>query len=36
VHVAVVTPENVKSLLVDTGVLGADELPACKNRLAVK
>lgn len=34
VRVEVVTPDNVKSLLVDTGFLSADELPACKNRLA--
>ncbi len=34
VRVEVVTPDNVKSLLVDTGFLSADELPACKSRLA--
>ncbi len=34
VRVEVVTPENVKPLLVDTGFLKADELPACKGRLA--
>ena len=34
VRVEVVTPDNVKPLLVDTGFLSADELPACKNRLA--
>lgn len=34
VRVEVVTPDTVKSLLVDTGFLSADELPACKNRLA--
>ncbi|NVB83595.1 MAG: substrate-binding domain-containing protein, partial [Kofleriaceae bacterium] len=34
VRVEVITPDNVKSLLVDTGFLSADELPACKNRLA--
>ena len=34
VRVEVVTPENVKPLLVDTGFLSADELPACKSRLA--
>ena len=34
VRVEVVTADNVKPLLVDTGFLTADELPACKNRLA--
>jgi D-xylose transport system substrate-binding protein len=34
VRVEVVTPETVKALVVDTGFLTADELPACKNRLA--
>ncbi len=34
VRVEVVTPETVKALIVDTGFLSADELPACKNRLA--
>jgi D-xylose transport system substrate-binding protein len=34
VRVEVVTPETVKSLLVDTGFLTADELPACKRHLA--
>jgi D-xylose transport system substrate-binding protein len=34
VRVAVVTADTVKSLIVDTGVLTADKLPACKNRLA--
>ena len=34
VRVEVVTPDTVKSLIVDTGFLTADELPACKNRLA--
>jgi D-xylose transport system substrate-binding protein len=35
VRVELVTPENVKPLLVDTGFLKADDLPACKGRLAV-
>jgi D-xylose transport system substrate-binding protein len=34
VRVEVVTPETIKSLLVDTGFLRAGELPACANRLA--
>ncbi|HUJ58946.1 MAG TPA: substrate-binding domain-containing protein [Kofleriaceae bacterium] len=34
VKVEVVTADTVKSLLVDTGFLTADELPACKSRLA--
>lgn len=34
VRVEVITPDNVKSQLVDTGFLSADELPACKSRLA--
>ena len=34
VRVEVITPENVKLMLVDTGFLKADELPACKGRLA--
>lgn len=34
VRVEVVTADNVKPLLVDSGFLTADELPACKNRLA--
>jgi D-xylose transport system substrate-binding protein len=34
VRVEVVTPENVKSLLVDTGFLTAGQLPACANKLA--
>lgn len=34
VRVEVITPDNVKSLLVDSGFMTADELPACKNRLA--
>jgi len=36
VHVELVTPENVKSLIVDSGFLSAEALPACKSRLAVK
>jgi D-xylose transport system substrate-binding protein len=36
VRVEVVTPETVKPLLVDSGFLRADELPACKSRLAAK
>lgn len=36
VRVDVVTADTVKALLVDAGVLTADELPACKSRLAVK
>jgi len=35
VRVEVVTAENVKPLLVDSGFLTADELPACKSKLAV-
>jgi len=35
VRVEVVTAENVKPLLVDSGFLSADELPACKSKLAV-
>ena len=34
VRVEVVTPDTVKPLLVDTGFLTADEIPACKSRLA--
>ena len=34
VRVEVVTPETIKPLLVDSGFLTADELPACKGRLA--
>jgi D-xylose transport system substrate-binding protein len=34
VRVEVITPDNVKSQLVDTGFLTPDELPACKSRLA--
>jgi D-xylose transport system substrate-binding protein len=36
VRVEVVTPETIKPLLVDSGFLRADELPACKSRLAAK
>jgi D-xylose transport system substrate-binding protein len=35
VRVEVVTPANVKPLLVDSGFLSADELPACRDHLAV-
>jgi D-xylose transport system substrate-binding protein len=34
VRVEVVTPETVKPLLVDSGFLAADELPACREQLA--
>ena len=34
VRVEVITPATVKPLLVATGFLTADELPACKSRLA--
>ena len=34
VRVEVVTPETIKPLLVDSGFLTVDELPACKGRLA--
>jgi D-xylose transport system substrate-binding protein len=34
VRVEVVTPDNVKPLLVDSGFLTAGELPACKSQLA--
>jgi len=34
VRVEVVTPDTIKPLIVDTGFLTADELPACKSRLA--
>ncbi len=34
VRVEVITPETIKPLLVDSGFLSADELPACKSRLA--
>ena len=36
VRVEVITADTVKPLLVDTGFLRADELPACKSRLAAK
>jgi len=36
VRVEVVTPDNVKSLLVDSGFLQAGQLPACANKLANK
>jgi D-xylose transport system substrate-binding protein len=36
VRVEVITADSVKSLLVDSGFLRADELPACKSRLAAK
>jgi D-xylose transport system substrate-binding protein len=35
VRVDLVTPETVKSLIVDSGFLSAELLPACKSRLAV-
>jgi D-xylose transport system substrate-binding protein len=34
VRVEVITPDNVKALIVDSGFLSANELPACKGRLA--
>ncbi len=34
VRVEVITPDTVKPLLVDSGFLSADELPACKSHLA--
>jgi len=34
VRVEVVTPDTVKSLLVDSGFLAANELPACAAKLA--
>jgi len=34
VRVDVVTPQTVKSLIVEAGILSADELPACKTTLA--
>ncbi|MFT3700642.1 MAG: substrate-binding domain-containing protein [Kofleriaceae bacterium] len=34
VRVEVITPETVKPLLVDSGFISADELPACKSHLA--
>ena len=36
VRVEVVTPENVKSLLVDSGFMQAGQLPACADKLANK
>jgi D-xylose transport system substrate-binding protein len=36
VRVEVVTADTVKTLIVDTGFLPPDELPACKSRLAKK
>lgn len=36
VRVAVVTPDTVKSLVVDSGFLTADALPACADKLAKK
>jgi D-xylose transport system substrate-binding protein len=36
VRVEVVTPDTVKPLLIDSGFLSADELPACKAKLAAK
>lgn len=36
VRVEVVTPETVKPLLVDTGFLNADDVPACKAKLATR
>lgn len=36
VRVEVVTADNVKSLLVDTGFLSAADLPACKSHLAAR
>ena len=36
VRVSVVTPDTVKPLLVDSGFLSVDELPACKTKLAVR
>jgi D-xylose transport system substrate-binding protein len=35
VRVELVTPDTVKALLIDTGVVSADEVPACKGRLAL-
>ena len=34
VRVEVITPATIKPLLVDSGFMSADELPACKARLA--
>jgi D-xylose transport system substrate-binding protein len=36
VRVEVVTPDNVKALIVDSGFLAASELPACAGKLAVR
>jgi D-xylose transport system substrate-binding protein len=36
VPVRVITPDTVKPLLVDSGFLTVDELPACKSRLAAQ
>jgi D-xylose transport system substrate-binding protein len=36
VGVELVTPDNVKPLLVDRGILNADDLPACKSQLATR
>ena len=36
VRVEVVTPDTVKSLIVDSGFLAASELPACASRLAAR
>ena len=36
VRVEVVTPDTVKSLLIDSGFLSADDVPACKAKLALK
>lgn len=36
VRVEVVTPDNVKQLIVDSGFLAASELPACAGKLAVR
>jgi hypothetical protein len=35
VRVEVVTRENVKPLLVDSGFLSASDLPACADKLAI-
>jgi D-xylose transport system substrate-binding protein len=35
VRVDLVIPDNVRTLIVDSGFLAADKLPACKSRLAV-
>jgi hypothetical protein len=36
VRVEVVTPDNVKALIVDSGFLTASELPACAGKLAAR